>query len=885
MFVLLPCYSLEDFSFYMTANDTQEVFASWTALFHPALLKASGQLPRWETASAPNALFKRKLVIVPPGCESKVPADWLAKMEEERIPLVRGLRTREELLAAALDALNLDDPGFDQDLVDSYYAVGFAYFLEDLISRKFRYMSDIDTNRLEKFFLDSLNALESDGASAAIDGLQKACDLLCQTNEYYIPSPGRFVNLTRLETENDLGHPLQEQLLTRRRRDEKTNLFLKPDWLPVLAERYPQSLSLIREERDAGRLFLIGTEFGPKPMFLMTQTEIVAELHRAQQAYTQYLGRPATCYGREKAGFTQVLPPLLKLTGFETSLLFSLDGWLPDKEKQSRIDWVSRSGSMIPSLCRNPVDGEDHRAFLRMLEGCGYSYRTDDLGTVIWSHRPGHEVPWWSDIVRINRFVPLIGETMGMAEFFKLTETAGHRRSYGKDMFRTNALTRAAQEEQINPVTHAYSTCSTLFRTTKRAEPERSEPDTTGEPTTGEKSASSHLKQSYSYGQGSLWQRLRSFIAGRQESADQHEVAGYTEERLSRTEVDKYYTLSNEFFQIRVDPTTGAVKRLSTWDPGQVQLSRGLLRLPGRGNRFSWLPGYRLSSKERDADGRTPQDGHYGYAVPAVDRIEVVNDGENAGTLQIAGRFVLPSGKTAGQFQHKITAYRGNRVLDVELTFQPKIKPKDHAWENYYGCRFAWRDELARIAIGVHEQTWETERDYLQAPEMVDIRSEDKLGITLLTNGNPFFRRFGMKRMDLVLIPKNEQGRTFRFGVGVDLPHPLREALTYKTRAENEHLGQTESHPALPVRVDSENGTVLAALPLPGYNAGVGSLLVQETFGLHTNAVLTFGPKVSCVRRTVLAGQAEPKELTLVEGAVTFPMTPYETVLLEVTQQ
>ncbi|MBR2002593.1 MAG: hypothetical protein IJ991_00260, partial [Thermoguttaceae bacterium] len=72
-----------------------------------------------------------------------------------------------------------------------------------------------------------------------------------------------------------------------------------------------------------------------------------------------------------------------------------------------------------------------------------------------------------------------------------------------------------------------------------------------------------------------------------------------------------------------------------------------------------------------------------------------------------------------------------------------------------------------------------TGRDYLQAPECVDVRSEENIGITVLSAGLPYFKRAGDTRLDAVLIPAGETRRRFRFGVGVDLERPHRTALEF----------------------------------------------------------------------------------------------------------
>ena len=44
-YILLPCHSLEDFPLHHEGDDAAGLLAAWTALWHPALLAATGAGP------------------------------------------------------------------------------------------------------------------------------------------------------------------------------------------------------------------------------------------------------------------------------------------------------------------------------------------------------------------------------------------------------------------------------------------------------------------------------------------------------------------------------------------------------------------------------------------------------------------------------------------------------------------------------------------------------------------------------------------------------------------------------------------------------------------------------------------------------------------------
>ena len=71
-----------------------------------------------------------------------------------------------------------------------------------------------------------------------------------------------------------------------------------------------------------------------------------------------------------------------------------------------------------------------------------------------------------------------------------------------------------------------------------------------------------------------------------------------------------------------------------------------------------------------------------------------------------------------------------------------------------------------------------TEAPRIEAPHFVDVRSE-RVRTTILTGGLPYHRRFGVRKMDTLLIVRGETARRFRLGVGIDLPYPAPAAIEF----------------------------------------------------------------------------------------------------------
>ena len=259
---------------------------------------------------------------------------------------------------------------------------------------------------------------------------------------------------------------------------------------------------------------------------------------------------------------------------------------------------------------------------------------------------------------------------------------------------------------------------------------------------------------------------------------DERLMAEYVVKRYSATEIEKYYRLHNNYLDIRIDPTTGAVRRVTTFGTN-ARFHNGVLHQPGMGNRVAFDLAFKLSASELREDARSTTDSGYGYSISAADSIEILSTGPSIGRIQIKGRLTSPNGDPAGRFTQILTLRLKSRIIESDVELEPLLTPNGGPWETYFCCRFAWKDTLAELRGGVGGTLIGTARDYLQAPECVDIRSDANIGITILSGGLPYFRKVSDSRLDCILIPSGETKRNFRFAVGVDLADPHLSSLSY----------------------------------------------------------------------------------------------------------
>ncbi len=1052
MFSLLPSYSFEDFSLYRKSSEVDAIFSAWSALYHPALVAHFDAAPRWEPAGSPTSGLTPRLVVVPPCAESILSTSWVRSAEKEGAIFIRDVEDRDEILRVAFEKLGIDASIGDEES-ETFLSLGLTCFLEELLTRKLRYMSNLDSQSFDSRIVDAAKAHIAGNVEERETNLQKAFDLLTQAKEYFFPTATKLLELTWVE-EEDFATALPDALRLQRRRNEKSNVVLPVPLLKICRERYPETFALLKEEVEAKRTILIGGDEWEGPLYLQSPLEIVRTLLAGRAAYLDAFGTAPKIFARREAGYAQILPQLLKLTGYEAAFARTRDGWtlLEKPTDRSRFLWQGRDGSTVAAFCKKPLDAAESEEILQLPERIGNSYYSDDATSIVFERRPGKGSRWLSDFFRMDRYSPVLGKFYDFNEYFEVTRGAGDKEKFVKDQFKTNFLTRSARRERsdlvsnwprrrrlgailsalngleatvreatlkakrddaaLNSLFSAYLDASNRLsarvaatldaldarflvpdvessenaqatqnnetpqdaQTTQISEtPEDAQTtqivetpqnaSTTQNNETPQNASTTQLADldatlveleaekdaaldaaarylaaalksskvlnsngflfvnSAATAQEVVWETRRNADAAPSETAQTSQIADvnddaerraeaaelgfqlrtftgadglrqhiatlpptgsywipktpgveyrflnrptfetgafdpadfpapetdetdktaakptssaksapadatpkrknsifrqfaaklrggapgssdsdasngaendanaettsrsalveYVEQRYSAKEIERYYVLRNEYFEIKVDPTTGSVRRLTTFNVDAPVVSNGLLRHPSRGNRFAWDVALKLPASLRRDDCRSTEDSCYGYTVSAADKISVLASGPALGRLRIDGRLVAPNGEKAATFTQILTIRRESRIIEVDAEITPLISANGAPWESYYGVRFAWKDGLADLYGGVGATLIWTGRDYLQAPECVDVRSEENIGITVLSAGLPYFKRAGDTRLDAVLIPAGETRRRFRFGVGVDLERPHRTALEF----------------------------------------------------------------------------------------------------------
>jgi len=315
--------------------------------------------------------------------------------------------------------------------------------------------------------------------------------------------------------------------------------------------------------------------------------------------------------------------------------------------------------------------------------------------------------------------------------------------------------------------------------------------------------------------------------------------------------------LRNELFQVTFDPPTGAIRSISAYSSRTARLAQQIaLRLPEAG-------------KAQEGADRE-------YSIMKADELAVTSSGPVLGEIVCRGRLLDRGARRLAGFRQTTRVWRGSRVIEIEIELDVGQPPGPSPWHSYYAARFAWGDPTANLYRSVSLANLPTDAVQLEAPHFIDIRS-NKVRTTLLCGGLPYHRRFGLRKLDTLLVVRGETARRFRLGVGIDLPHPVPAAIGFLA-PQTMRFGLAP--PPVPTgwlfHVDARN--VLATHWEPCLSEGrVEGFRVRllETDGRRVRAELRCFRPVESAQK-ILCGDTPPDELPVKNDQVTIDLGPHE---------
>ena len=447
---ILPCRSRDDASDWRPTPVADELLAACTALWHPALVAAAGEMPRWTPAAEPPDDPEGHVLLIPPSAEPLLPEDWLEHVRQAGASLIRGQKGRAEMAAAALAALEAP-PAVDDDLAADFLALGYCHYVVETITVNIRYSHSLDETAFERELVAAAEAACGGDAEAARARLQAAFDLLHTAREYSYPSESYLLDLA-LVAGSTIGASLREQLGRVAKDDPPCNLLLSGKVLEQMAAREPATLEALHCSLRDERAFVTGGEYDELELPLLPIEAVRDQIVKGLAVFEKYLAARPTIFARRRFGMTPLLPHILDSLGFTGVMHATLDDGRFPTGGASRQRWEGLDDTTIEALLRVPIDAARAEGFVRLPHIISGAADMDNQPTAILAHWPGRTSCWYEDVRRAHRYTSVLGTVRSLPDYFERTGMSAHQTALKPDDYRSPYLAQSVAAGESDPI-------------------------------------------------------------------------------------------------------------------------------------------------------------------------------------------------------------------------------------------------------------------------------------------------------------------------------------------------------------------------------------------------------------------------------------------------
>ncbi len=695
-------------------------------------------------------------------------------------------------------------------LAEDFFALGYAWLQVRLMTLHVRYSTNLDDEEFDNQLIEAAATWSRGEHEAAAENLTRCFDLLLQEKNNYSSVAPDLLELVLVES-STVGAKLESQLSV----DHHINLLLTGNVAVELKEKMPGAFQTVKQRSGDGSLSIIGGLKRELPDSLIPLECQLRQFHTGGQTFASLLDTRLRIFARRRFGLTSMTPGFLEQLDYHGACHLTLDGGkLPDVHG-SNMRWVGEDAQTIPALATVPLDANDSRGFLDLGIRIANQIDAEHASTVVFAHWPDRVCESFLDLVRLEKYGSLFGTFIGFDDYFEAAYDPGYGEPFTAEQYEIPGLDRHLQEEVADPVSrfvqywelyHQLTSCRSLMTMSAfaraRSEPEFVEGlsrwerqlarlDGDIDALIGGTGQGSNFEQLVQETQQAI-DRIRSEILDAfLQSADpvsdnttgvcvansvsfsretflsdgtvlELPALGWTtvsperrtmlKRSLGGPPVDGGLTLRNEFFSVSVDPKSGGIRSLQTYDQRQTQASQRL--------------SVRLPTGKRSAT----------YADMVADNISTERVTSTESRIVSQGHLTDPrTGESVGGFTQTLSLRRKDRFADLQIEFHNLNElPAD---SNHYVCsRLAWYDESSPIFYGSSETRSRSTNMWIEAPTYLRVEQSDH-SVTLLTHGLPWHRRSDRNRLDSILVVSKESRRKFRMSLGPDCSNDLAAAM------------------------------------------------------------------------------------------------------------
>jgi alpha-mannosidase len=878
--ILLPCQQLDHFPTHLAGREAAELLAAWTALWHPALIDATGRLPGWHPAEAPPdpSDLRGELIFVP-SVSGNLAGDWLDRIRATvptNPPPVIATESRDETITAALAMASLAPDSIEACLVADFLALGFAHLQVELLTRAMRYSTVLDDEQFASAVVAGASAAVAGDGRLARDELGRAFDLLADARNHVYAVDFYVVDVTLL-----VPSTLHDGLRSKLDSGFPTSLLVNGELIDQIAGQHPRTLAALRQALEVGTACIIGGLFSDRITTWRSPEAMLAELEKGQQSARRHLGRECEVFAQFHAAFSPLMPEILTGMGFTAALHVAFDGGQLPRADQCKTRWGERDGAWLEALSSVPLDASRPETWLKYAEHLGDTISHDHVATLLLASWPGQPCVFHQDLQRAAAYNSVLGKLVTLEEYFRISRET--------DEWTTFTPREYPLQSGVNSPANPISTRVNAYREDVTDVYGRllrglsAIADSIGDATARESNdcRSQAALNPWSFACTRLVGLDPLCASGASDGATAPCLSptflsdmpgcGYAHVASKTTERDVTiadgHILRNELLELTVSETTGGIQALRTHRDRGTRVSQRLVF------HRSHVGGPIREARNNDAPKLDTQ--------MIADEVAVTRNDSLLGEITSQGRLVDLAGQLLAQFTQRVRVARGLPAAIVDIELEPHATPGDDLWKSYFASRLAWLDEAVSIRRGRQWLSQDTARERIESSEWVEI-SEGSGNIVCFGMGLPFHRRAGSNWLDTLLYVTGEASRRYQFALGIDCPYPTHTTLALLTAG-------TPTVASLPFPLAQPRGwflhlgarnLIMTHLELLNGESDGIRCRILETVDRGTETTLAAFRPFRTARITDFRGAAS-QVLSVVDGAVRFEIGPHRWIQLE----
>ena len=822
--LLLSCHSLEDFPTWHQGTNADQLLTYWTAPWHPSLLAATGEAPRWRSfdhydLSSELDVSGSVVVLCPDFTLASLSDDLRQSIDSHPgVTLIHESLDRLQLAERVHQQLNAQEGKRpDPELVGDFFSLGYAYLQVELQTRHMHYSSHLDMDRFEKELYQAASAATGGDPDSARRCLEACFQLLAAERDQYYPVTAHILDIQLVAHATDATQ--LERIAERADSRSAVNLWMSGDVVEYHARNHPGLIATLRSHLsgDGNGLSLLGGEYADTAPPIESREMVLRNFRRADASYKRWLEKSPSVFFRRRFGLTGMLPDLLFRMGFAGAIHATLDDGRFPQCSQARTAWQVEMSELIEAVGCLPLDASLPETYLQFASRMGQSMEMDYVATICLVHWAGSTNPWYEDLVRTSRYGSVLGEFSSLDNYFKESDSNSRTDHFEAEEYRSPYLQQAAEQQRLNPISHLAERWKRVARWQRIASL------ACWAIVLGDGGPSRPAHQEFEQSQRRLNDLILDEYAklpeGNELPAAEQQIMELLADSLSvasqgeggklvinaesgnlrlpirsatRLESTRIYCQSGEppNVDIHVDvPATGFVwlSNQEGQDNGVGDLIvEGLMlrnefvsaEIDERTGALAVLEDYRTRGNRLAQ--RLVREGAECLSPGRMncDTIRTIVSSRSSGVVESSGQLVDPDGACLAEFRQRFSLSRGSRVLRLKLQIRPEVPPTGNPWQNYYACRWALPRSDFQLVRSLHGVRYETAAPRCECPEYFEIVQPQRR-TTILTGGVMYHRRRDERMLDSLLIVTGETSQEFEFAAGVDLVQPLVSACSW----------------------------------------------------------------------------------------------------------